>query len=88
MYEGELTWRLSTSAKRQIDLHVVLLEEMLVLLQKDDNKLVLKCQSQLASSGKDDTNPGFSPIITLNSMLVRQVATGECSIWQEETTLV
>lgn len=79
VYEGTLTWRLSTSAKKSIDLHVILLEEMLVLLQvQDDGKLVLKCQSQIASSVKDDSNFGHSPIITLNSMLVRQVATGEC----------
>lgn len=77
MYEGPLTWRLSTSAKKLIDLHVILLEEMLVLLQvQDDNKLVLKCQSQLATGGKEDSKFGHSPIITLNSMLVRQVATG------------
>lgn len=61
---------------------MILLEEMLVLLQvQDDNKLVLKCQSQLATSGKEkeDSKFGHSPIITLNSMLVRQVATGGCA---------
>ena len=77
MYEGALTWRLSTNRTKQIDLHVILLEEMLVLLQvQDDGKLVLKCQSQISTQARDDSKFGHSPIITLTSMLVRQVATG------------
>lgn len=80
IYEGALTWRLSTNKAKQIDLHVVLLEDVLVLLQvQDDGKLVLKCQSQIAtqSTMKDDGKFGHSPIITLDSMLVRQVAAGK-----------
>ena len=80
VYDGTFTWRLSMNKPRPIDLHVILLEEMLVLLQvQDDGKLVLKCQSQIATQGgaaKDDGKFGHSPIITLNSMLVRPVATG------------
>lgn len=84
IYEGALTWRLSMNKTKQIELHVILLEEMLVLLQvQDDGKLVLKCQSQIATQStamKDDGKFGHSPIITLNSMLVRQVATGRPSV--------
>lgn len=36
LYEGALTWRISRA--KQIELHVVLLEDILVLLQKQDDK--------------------------------------------------
>ena len=36
LYDGALTWRISRS--KQIDLHVLLLEDILVLLQKQDDK--------------------------------------------------
>ncbi|XP_067940258.1 rho guanine nucleotide exchange factor 11-like isoform X4 [Watersipora subatra] len=82
VYDGALTWRMSTNRSKQIDLHVILLEEMLVLLQvQDDGRLVLKCQSPIATQSRDDSKFGHSPIITLNSMLVRQVATDKKAIF-------
>lgn len=78
IYDGAFTWRLNQS--KQINLHVILLEEIMVLLQvQDDSKLVLKCQSQVATSGgasKDEGKFGHSPIILLHSTIVRPVATG------------
>lgn len=58
-----------------LDLHVLLLEDLLVLLQRQDEKLVLKCHSKMAL-GSSDTKQTFSPILKLNSVLIRSVATG------------
>lgn len=49
-----------------------------MLLQKQDDKLVLKCHSKILASTADSKHT-FSPIIKLNTVLVRQVATGQCS---------
>jgi len=70
-----LTWRLG---KKSIDLHIILFEEILVLLQvQDDGRLLLKCQSQLVTAGNNEKFT-HSPIITLDSMIVRLVAAGVC----------
>jgi len=75
LYEGPLTWRISRT--KQIDLHGVLLENILVLLQKQDDRLVLRCQSMTVVAGKEDTKYTHSPIIKLsNKLLTRSVATG------------
>lgn len=49
-----------------------------MLLQKQDDKLVLKCHSKILASTADSKHT-FSPIIKLNTVLVRQVATGQCN---------
>ncbi|KAM4014111.1 rho guanine nucleotide exchange factor 11 isoform 2-T2 [Anomaloglossus baeobatrachus] len=72
IHEGSLTWRMTKD--KTIDLHVLLLEDLLVLLQKQDEKLVLKCHSK-TSVVSSDTKQTFSPVIKLNSVLVRAVAT-------------
>ena len=45
IYDGTMTWRICRS--KQLDVHAILLDDLLVLLQKspDSDKLVLKCQS-------------------------------------------
>ena len=58
------------------DLHVLLLEDLLVLLQRQDEKLVLKCHSKTAL-GSSDPKQSFSPVLKLNSVLIRSVATGK-----------
>jgi len=73
IHDGPLTWRIGQ--KKLIDLHVVLLEDILVLLQKQDEKLVLKCQSTTVVAGKEDTKFTHSPIIKLTNLLTRNVAT-------------
>ena len=40
MYEGGLVWRINK--QKSIDLHVLLFEDIIVLLQKQDDKLVLR----------------------------------------------
>lgn len=57
------------------DLQVLLLEDLLVLLQKQDEKLLLKCHSKTAG-GSSDSKQTFSPVLKLNAVLVRSVATG------------
>ena len=66
-----LTWRLSRA--KEIDVHVVLLEDAIVLLQRQDEKLVLRYQM------KEDRfieQCCHSPIIRLEAMLTRSVANG------------
>lgn len=75
LYDGPLTWRISKA--KQIELQVVLLSDLLVLLQKQDEKLVLRCQSTTVVAGKEDTKFMHSPIIQLSNLLVRNVATGK-----------
>ncbi|KAM5129166.1 rho guanine nucleotide exchange factor 11 isoform 2-T2 [Mantella aurantiaca] len=72
IHEGSLTWRITKD--KTIDLNVLLLEDLLVLLQKQDEKLVLKCHSK-TTVVSSDTKQTFSPVIKLNSVLVRPVAT-------------
>lgn len=61
-----------------LELYTLLLEDILVLLQKQDEKLVLKCHSK-NRVGSADSRDTFSPIIRLDSLLVRSVATGNDS---------
>ncbi|XP_020766491.2 rho guanine nucleotide exchange factor 11 isoform X9 [Odocoileus virginianus] len=72
IHEGPLTWRISKD--KTLDLHVLLLEDLLVLLQKQDEKLLLKCHSKTAV-GSADSKQTFSPVLKLNAVLVRSVAT-------------
>ncbi|XP_031291894.1 rho guanine nucleotide exchange factor 11 isoform X5 [Camelus dromedarius] len=72
IHEGPLTWRISKD--KTLDLHVLLLEDLLVLLQKQDEKLLLKCHSKTAV-GAADSKQTFSPVLKLNAVLVRSVAT-------------
>ncbi|KAG8519940.1 LOW QUALITY PROTEIN: Rho guanine nucleotide exchange factor 11, partial [Galemys pyrenaicus] len=72
IHEGPLTWRMSKD--KTLDLHVLLLEDLLVLLQKQDEKLLLKCHSKTAV-GSSDSKQTFSPALKLNAVLIRSVAT-------------
>ena len=58
-----LTWRLSRA--KDIEVYVVLLEDAIVLLQRQDERLVLRFQPH-------------SPVIQLAMMLTRGVANGWC----------
>lgn len=81
LYDGPLTWRLSRD--RLINVHVVLLSDILLLLQKQDEKLALRSQSTLLVAGKTETKTTHSPIIKLQNLLVKPVATGEYWIEQK-----
>lgn len=65
IHEGTLNWRIANRPKL-IDLHVLLLEDVIILLQKQDEKFVLKFYSAT-----------LSPIIKVSTVLVRSNAVGE-----------
>lgn len=48
-----------------------------MLLQKQDDRLVLRCHSKILAATADSKHT-FSPVIKLSTVLVRQVATGKC----------
>uniref|UniRef100_A0A3Q2CKQ0 Rho guanine nucleotide exchange factor (GEF) 12a n=1 Tax=Cyprinodon variegatus TaxID=28743 RepID=A0A3Q2CKQ0_CYPVA len=73
IHEGSLTWKMN---KDKTILYTLLLEDILVLLQKQDERLILKCHSKILA-GTSDTKQIFSPIIKLNTVLVRSVATNK-----------
>ncbi|XP_066463212.1 rho guanine nucleotide exchange factor 1 isoform X2 [Eleutherodactylus coqui] len=72
IYEGALTWRVSKD--KSVDVHVLLLDDILMLFQKQDERLVLKCQSRTITPAPDGKLM-LSPIIKLNTAMAREVAT-------------
>jgi len=63
------------SAPHLSEVQCVLLVDMLVLLQKQDDKMVLKCQSK-SNIAMQEGKQMLSPIIKLDSVFLREVATG------------
>ncbi|KAM6907913.1 rho guanine nucleotide exchange factor 12-like [Xenentodon cancila] len=72
VHEGPLSWKVNKD--KTIELYTLLLEDILVLLQKQDERLVLKFHGKNLVSVAD-TKHIFSPIIKLSTVLVRPVAT-------------
>lgn len=64
IYEGSLMWRIA-SRPRPLDLHVLLLEDVIILLQKQDDKYVLKFFSST-----------LSPVIKMSTALIKENAVG------------
>uniref|UniRef100_A0A4W4H3F1 DH domain-containing protein n=1 Tax=Electrophorus electricus TaxID=8005 RepID=A0A4W4H3F1_ELEEL len=71
-YEGPLTWRVTK--EKAIEVQGVLLGDLLVLLQKQDDKMLLKCQSKSFITTQESKQM-LSPIIKLDSAFLRDVAT-------------
>ena len=71
------------SAQKDIEVHVVLIEEAVVLLQRQDDKLVLRCMGKEDRTSAPATAPNIvslnmhNPIIRLDTILTRSVANGE-----------
>lgn len=61
----------------RLDVQGVLLGDLLVLLQKQDDKMLLKCQSKSVGAPQEGKQM-LSPIIKLDSAFLRDVATGKC----------
>uniref|UniRef100_A0A4W6D0R2 Rho guanine nucleotide exchange factor 12 n=1 Tax=Lates calcarifer TaxID=8187 RepID=A0A4W6D0R2_LATCA len=78
VHEGPLSWKVNKD--KTIELYTLLLEDILVLLQKQDERLILKCHSKNLA-GTADTKHIFSPIIKLSTVLVRSVATDNKSFF-------
>ncbi|XP_067306849.1 rho guanine nucleotide exchange factor 12 isoform X2 [Pseudorasbora parva] len=78
VHEGPLSWKINKD--KTIELYTLLLEDILVLLQKQDDRLILRCHSKNLA-GTADTKHIFSPIIKLSTVLVRSVATDNRSFF-------
>ncbi|XP_061093388.1 rho guanine nucleotide exchange factor 1b isoform X3 [Conger conger] len=72
VYEGPLMWRVTK--EKALDVQCVLLGDLLVLLQRQDDRMVLKCQSK-SSAGVQEGKQMLSPVIKLDSVFLREVAT-------------
>ncbi|KAL3980495.1 chemokine-like receptor 1 [Sarotherodon galilaeus] len=72
LYEGPLIWKVTK--EKAVDVQCVLLADLLVLLQKQDDKMVLKCQSK-SNIAAQEGKQMLSPIIKLDSVFLRDVAT-------------
>ncbi|KAK3611367.1 hypothetical protein CHS0354_025897 [Potamilus streckersoni] len=83
VYDGSLTWRINN--RKQIELHVVLMEKAMVLLQKQEDRLVLKCQNTQLVQGKDDAKR-HSPLLWLNNVLARNDATDKRAFFVVNTS--
>uniref|UniRef100_A0A8C2ED97 Rho guanine nucleotide exchange factor (GEF) 12b n=1 Tax=Cyprinus carpio TaxID=7962 RepID=A0A8C2ED97_CYPCA len=78
VHEGPLSWKVNKD--KTIELYTLLLEDILVLLQRQDEKLILKCHSKNLA-GTAETKHIFSPIIKLSTVMVRSVATDNKSFF-------
>uniref|UniRef100_A0AAQ4QEK5 Rho guanine nucleotide exchange factor 12 n=1 Tax=Gasterosteus aculeatus aculeatus TaxID=481459 RepID=A0AAQ4QEK5_GASAC len=78
VHEGPLSWKVNKD--KTIELYTLLLQDILVLLQKQDERLILKCYSKNLT-GTADIKHIFSPIIKLNTVLIRSVATDNKSFF-------
>uniref|UniRef100_A0A3Q1H0S3 Rho guanine nucleotide exchange factor 12-like n=1 Tax=Acanthochromis polyacanthus TaxID=80966 RepID=A0A3Q1H0S3_9TELE len=78
VHEGPLSWKVNKD--KTIELYTILLEDIMVLLQKQDERLLLKFHGKNMVSVTDTKNI-FSPIIKLNTVLVRPVATDNKSFF-------
>uniref|UniRef100_A0A665WWC7 DH domain-containing protein n=1 Tax=Echeneis naucrates TaxID=173247 RepID=A0A665WWC7_ECHNA len=78
IHEGPLTWKVSKD--KQIEIQALLLSDCLVLLQRGpDDRLQLRYPSRWLGGGggvSGDSKTSFSPLVKLDSLLVRPVATG------------
>ncbi|KAL6098341.1 arhgef12 [Pungitius sinensis] len=78
VHEGPLSWKVNK--EKTIELYTILLEDILVLLQKQDERLVLRFHGKNPAVSAD-TKHIFSPVIKLNTVLVRPVATDNKSFF-------
>uniref|UniRef100_A0AAR2JP68 Rho guanine nucleotide exchange factor 12 n=1 Tax=Pygocentrus nattereri TaxID=42514 RepID=A0AAR2JP68_PYGNA len=78
VHEGPLSWKVNKD--KTIELYTLLLEDILVLTQRQDEKLILKCHSKNLA-GTAETKHTFSPIIKLSTVMVRSVATDNKSFF-------
>ncbi|XP_071326350.1 rho guanine nucleotide exchange factor 1 isoform X9 [Trachinotus anak] len=72
LFEGPLIWKVTK--EKAIEVQCVLLGDLLVLLQRQDDKMVLKCQSK-SNIAMQEGKQMLSPIIKLDSVFLREVAT-------------
>ncbi|XP_064470907.1 uncharacterized protein LOC135385494 isoform X2 [Ornithodoros turicata] len=74
VHEGHLTWRLSR--QKSLEVLMVLLEDLVVLLQRQDERLLLRFHSTtLPKALGEDARLTHSPILRLQHVITRDVAT-------------
>ncbi|XP_070785812.1 rho guanine nucleotide exchange factor 11 [Enoplosus armatus] len=88
IHEGPLTWKVSKD--KQIEIQALLLSDCLVLLQRGpDDRLQLRYPSRWlggGGGGSGDSKTSFSPLVKLDSLLVRSVATDNKALYVISTT--
>nr|CAD7570028.1 unnamed protein product [Timema californicum] len=85
IHEGPLNWRIGNRQKL-IDLHVLLLEDVIILLQKQDEKFVLKFYNMNTAGGGVERSPTLSPIIKVSTVLVRHNAVDKKALYLVNTS--
>ncbi|XP_071235170.1 rho guanine nucleotide exchange factor 11-like isoform X2 [Salvelinus alpinus] len=88
IHEGPLTWKVNKD--KTLEIQALLLSDLLVLLQRGpDDRLLLRCPSRWlggGGGGSGDTKASFSPVVQLDSLLVRSVATDNKALYIISTT--
>ncbi|XP_027143610.1 rho guanine nucleotide exchange factor 11 isoform X3 [Larimichthys crocea] len=88
IHEGPLTWKVNKD--KQIEIQALLLSDCLVLLQRGpDDRLQLRYPSRWlggGGGGSGDSKTSFSPLVKLDSLLVRSVATDNRALYIISTT--
>ncbi|KAM9834921.1 rho guanine nucleotide exchange factor 11 isoform 1-T1 [Syngnathus typhle] len=81
IHEGPLLWKVSRD--KQLDIHALLLSDCLLLLQRGpDERLLLRHPSRwLGGGGGGGGGGGDSPLVNLDSLLVRSVATDNKALY-------
>ncbi|XP_056156789.1 rho guanine nucleotide exchange factor 11 [Lampris incognitus] len=83
IHEGSLTWKVSKD--KTLEIQALLLSDLLVLLQRvPDDRLLLRYPSRWlggGGGGGGDTKTSFSPLVRLDSLLVRSVATDNKALY-------
>ncbi|XP_062300531.1 rho guanine nucleotide exchange factor 11 isoform X2 [Scomber scombrus] len=88
IHEGPLTWKVSKD--KQLEIQALLLSDCLLLLQRGpDDRLQLRYPSRWlggGGGGSGDSKTSFSPLVKLDSLLVRSVATDNKALYVISTT--
>ncbi|XP_045844028.1 rho guanine nucleotide exchange factor 1 isoform X5 [Meles meles] len=72
VHEGPLTWRVTKD--KAVEVHVLLLDDLLLLLQRQDERLLLKSHSRTLTPTPDGKTM-LRPVLRLTSAITREVAT-------------
>lgn len=75
IYQGSLSWRIANKTKL-VELHVLLLEDLIILLQKVHEKYLLQFFNT-NSATSERNHVVFSPVIKMSTVLVRPNAVGK-----------
>ncbi|XP_065782261.1 rho guanine nucleotide exchange factor 1 isoform X3 [Muntiacus reevesi] len=72
IHEGPLTWRVTKD--KAVEVHVLLLDDLLLLLQRQDDRFLLKSHSRTLTPTPDGKTM-LRPVLRLTSAMTREVAT-------------